>query len=69
MRAGVTVFYVVGKAPYAELALAFVDARAQVMRLLRAHKDPFLAKVYKLAPGQNQRVRVAMTDAKWLKIL
>lgn len=69
MRAGVKVFYVIGSAPYAELAISFLDAIDQVRKLIARHQDPFLAKVYRSTAAQRARVRVYLTFAQWLKKL
>jgi hypothetical protein len=50
MRHGVSLLVIVGKAPFAELARAFVATLPSVEHFLAGHKPPFIAKVYRPSP-------------------
>lgn len=67
MRARVRAFYVVGSAPFPELAAAFVDAIEEIRHILHRRQEPFLAKVYRATPAQRHRVRIAVTLAQWVR--
>jgi len=67
MRSGVKCFYLVGEHPFHDLAVAFVEAVLIVRALIARHDDAFVARVYKPAAGNPQRVRLVLTTARWLK--
>jgi PIN like domain len=51
MRHGVALLVIVGKAPFPELAKAFVTTLPRIERFLGVHDPPFIAKVYRASPG------------------
>ena len=51
MRHRVGLLVVVGKAPFPELAEAFVASRLRIERFLDHNAPPFIAKVYRPSPG------------------
>lgn len=51
MRHGVALLVIVGKAPFPELARAFVATLPRIERFLASHDPPFIAKVYRPSPG------------------
>jgi PIN like domain len=55
MQHGVALLVIVGKAPFADLAGAFVTSRPVVERFLDQHKPPFIAKVYRPSPAETAR--------------
>jgi hypothetical protein len=58
MRNRVALFVIVGKAPFAELAEAFVATIPQIERFLARHAPPFIAKVYRPSPAiRSSRAR------------
>ena len=52
MRHGVGLLVIVGKAPFPELARAFVATLRRVEEFLASHKPPFIAKVYQPSPAK-----------------
>jgi len=67
MAAGVRAFYVVGKAPLADLAQSFVAVRDQVVQLIRRRNEPFIAKVYRGTDAAPGRVKVHRTMSQMVK--
>lgn len=55
IRHGVGLLVIVGKAPFAELARAFVATLPRIEQFLAGHKPPFIAKVYRPSPGEIAR--------------
>jgi hypothetical protein len=55
MRHGVALLVIVGKAPFPELAKAFVTTLPRIERFLAVHDPPFIAKVYRPLPGDAAR--------------
>ena len=55
MRHGVGLLVIVGAAPFADLAHAFVATRPRVEQFLAEHKPPFIAKVYRPPPAEMAR--------------
>jgi hypothetical protein len=51
MRHGVALLVIVGKAPFPELARAFVTTLPRIETFLAGHDPPFIAKVYRPPPG------------------
>jgi hypothetical protein len=51
MRHGVSLLVIVGAAPFAELARAFVTNLSRIEDFLVRHKPPFIAKVYRPSPA------------------
>lgn len=51
IRHGVALLVIVGKAPFPELATAFVATLPRIERFLASHDPPFIAKVYRATPG------------------
>lgn len=49
---GVTLLVVIGHAPYAELAHAFVRTRRRIETLLDQNAPPLIAKVYRPSPAE-----------------
>jgi hypothetical protein len=43
---------IVGAAPFADLAHAFVATLSRIERFLARHKPPFIAKVYRPTPAE-----------------
>lgn len=59
MRHGVALLVIVGKAPFAELARAFLTTLPRIERFLDNHAAPFIAKVYRPSPGGATRRNVS----------
>ena len=55
MRHRVALLVIIGKAPYGELARAFVATRPRIERFLASHEPPFIAKVYRPSPRETAR--------------
>ena len=55
MQHGVALLVIVGKAPFPELAGAFVNSRLVIEQFLGRHKPPFIAKVYRPSPAEIER--------------
>jgi hypothetical protein len=55
MRHGVGLLVIVGKAPFPDLARAFLATLPRIERFLHQHKPPFIAKVYR--PGRGETAR------------
>jgi hypothetical protein len=55
MRHGVGLLVIVGKAPFPDLAQAFVATLSRIEHFLAGHKPPFIAKVYRPSPAENAR--------------
>jgi PIN like domain len=55
MRHSVALLVIVGKAPFPELATAFVATLPRIERFLESQKPPFIAKVYRATPGDAAR--------------
>ena len=53
MRHGVALLVIVGKAPFPELATAFVTTLPRIERFLDTHDPPFIAKVYRPSPDDG----------------
>lgn len=53
MRHKVALLVIVGAAPFAELADAFVATLPRIEHFLAQHKPPFIAKVYRQSPAQT----------------
>lgn len=49
---GVALLVIVGKAPFPELAKAFVTTLPRIDDFLVRHKPPFIAKVYRPSPSE-----------------
>ena len=54
-RHGVALLVIIGKAPFAELANAFVTTLPRVEHFLNRHKPPFIAKVFRPSPAEIAR--------------
>jgi len=67
MVGGVRAFYVIGKAPLADLALEFVAVKAQVFELIRRRKEPFIAKVYRATDATPRKVKLYRTMSQLVK--
>jgi hypothetical protein len=52
---GVGLLLIIGKAPFAELAKAFVNTVPAIEGFLRRHKPPFIAKVFRPSPAETAR--------------
>jgi hypothetical protein len=48
----VPLLVVIGHAPYPELARAFVATGARILHFIDQHEPPYIAKVYRPAPGE-----------------
>lgn len=55
IRHGVALLVIVGKAPFPDLARAFVASVPAVENFLHRHKSPFIAKVYRPPPTETVR--------------
>jgi PIN like domain len=55
IQQGVALLVIVGKAPFPDLARAFVNSRAVLDHFLDRHKPPFIAKVYRPSPAEIER--------------
>ncbi len=53
MRHGVALLVIVGKAPFPDLARAFVTSMPVMEHFLRRHQPPFIAKVYRPSPAET----------------
>lgn len=51
MRHNVALLVIIGAAPFAELAHAFVATLPRIEHFLARHKPPFIAKVYRPSPA------------------
>lgn len=47
----VALLVVVGDAPFAELAKAFVATSSEVLKFIAEHQPPYIAKVYRPSPA------------------
>lgn len=54
MRHGVALLVIVGAAPFADLARAFVATRPRIERFLKQNTPPFIAKVYRPSPADTR---------------
>jgi hypothetical protein len=59
MRHGVALLVIVGAAPFADLARAFVATLPRIEHFLAQHKPPFIAKVYRPSPAETARLSAA----------
>jgi hypothetical protein len=55
IRHGVGLLVIVGTAPFADLARAFLATLPSVEHFLDRHAPPFIAKVYRPSPGEAGR--------------
>jgi len=55
MQHGVALLVIVGKAPFPDLARAFVNSRLVVERFLQQNKPPFIAKVYRRSLSETEQ--------------
>lgn len=55
VRNDVVLLVVVGAAPFAELANAFVATAPRIEAFLERHRPPLIAKVYRPSPGDGAR--------------
>lgn len=60
MNHGVAAFVLVGGQSHAEKAATFLEARNRILRFLRRHRPPFIAKIY--AGG---RVKLWLDQESW----
>lgn len=51
---------VVGDAPFADLATAFVNTSGKIIKFLASHRPPFIAKVYRPTPSEVARNAAAI---------
>jgi hypothetical protein len=66
IRNRVKLLVVIGKAPFAELALNFVNTLPKIDRFLARNEAPLIAKVYRPSPGQLAANSGAMGDvSRW----
>jgi hypothetical protein len=56
MRHGVALLVIVGAAPFADLARAFVATLPRIERFLAQNTPPFIAKVYRPSPADTGRM-------------
>jgi hypothetical protein len=59
MLRGVALLVIVGKAPYPDLAHAFLATLPRIERFLARHEPPFIAKVYRPSPAETAKNRAA----------
>ncbi len=62
IRHRVPLLVVVGRAPYPELAAAFVSALPAIDSFLDSHEAPFIAKVYRPSPSERRRNRPGQVE-------
>ena len=55
----VSLLVIVGHAPFADLANAFVVTLSRIERFLERHEPPFIAKVYRPSPAEAARQATA----------
>jgi hypothetical protein len=55
MRAGTSLFLVIGKVPHQELAENFVATIGKVEQFLKSHRPPFIARVYRPSTEQIRK--------------
>jgi len=55
MRRGVGLLVIIGKAPFPDLARAFVATLPRIENFLASHDPPFIAKVYRPSPAEIAR--------------
>ena len=60
IRHGVGLLVIVGKAPFPDLARAFVTTIPRIEEFLRRHEPPFIAKVYQPSPAELARRSTAL---------
>jgi hypothetical protein len=65
MRYGVSLLVIIGKAPYPELARAFVVTFPRVERFVAGHAPPYIAKVYRASPAEMVRGHMAGYVELW----
>lgn len=65
MRHGVALLVIIGKAPYPELAHAFVATLPRIESFLADHIPPYIAKVYRPSPSEKGRSHVAGRVELW----
>lgn len=63
MSAGVKAFFVVGKGPHPAFAAAFLENLPKMVRMVRKHSTPFVAKVYQ---GRSD-IELWVTYSQWLE--
>lgn len=54
-RHRVALLVIVGRAPYPELAQAFVDTLPRILSFIGRHDPPYIAKVYRPTPAESAR--------------
>lgn len=66
IRNCVKLLVTIGKAPFAELALNFVNTLPKIDRFLERNDAPLIAKIYRPSPGQLAANPSAMGDiVRW----
>ena len=55
VRYRVSLLVVIGQAPFPELAHSFVNSIRKIERFVDVHEPPYIAKVYRAAPGETGR--------------
>jgi len=55
IRHRVALLVIIGAAPFADLARAFVATLPRIEHFLRRHKPPLIAKVYRPSPAETAR--------------
>lgn len=61
----VGMFILVGKVSHAELANGFVAMLPKVIRFIHKHDRPFIAKVYRPAPSQRDKLKPSGQIEMW----
>ena len=75
MRAGVSLFLLIGHATHDDLARNLVQTMPKVLNLLARRQPPFIAKVYRPSPveavseGKPGRVEVWLDRERWREIV
>lgn len=62
VRHRVPLLVVVGRAPYPELAAAFVSTLPRIESFLDSHERPFIAKVYRPSPDERRQDRLGRVE-------
>jgi hypothetical protein len=65
MQYDVALLVIIGKAPYPELARAFVSTFPRVEHFVAGHTPPYIAKVYRPSPAETARGEAAGRIELW----
>jgi hypothetical protein len=65
VRYDVVLLVIIGAAPYAKLARAFVATLTRVERFVATHSPPYIAKVFRPSPAETARDEAAGRVELW----